>query len=187
MLQFKDRFTFLCHPQLLEEHMTCALHGDLVFIDIRGKQPFKRDQPQHLMDWLQQQLAPFLASKQVFFLCPIVPPFMIAITGWALEYPVVYTLHSEAEDDPRIEWDEWEPRANCLGGQPLTVIRVLIHGLDKTSYPLLSFSYPTQLITTDVQALVREKMEPRVAQVTFQCPLRLEVTKEQVVLEQVAL
>ncbi|KAG0166704.1 hypothetical protein DFQ28_010544 [Apophysomyces sp. BC1034] len=175
----------MCHRSRLEQHVNHALQGDLVYVDIRGKQPVQRDRPQHLIDWLQHQLVPFLSSRQSFFSFPIVPTFMISVTGWALEYPVIYTLHSES-DDPAIEWDEWEPRTNCLGGQLLTVIRVLIHGLGTSSYMLLSFSYPSPLITDDIQALVREKMEQRVAQAPIH-NLRVEVVKEQVVLDQVAL
>ncbi|KAI7907340.1 uncharacterized protein BX663DRAFT_548395 [Cokeromyces recurvatus] len=153
LLQFKDRFTFLCNIHRLEQHLKSTIHhpSQFIFIAVEGKEPLRLNQPPiHLIDWLKNKLLESRLikddSKRVTYYSPIVPPFMVALTGWALEYPIIYTTHLET-DDPEIELDEWEPRSNCLGNQrTLNLIQVYLK-----DHMLFSFSYPSSLLQRQQQ------------------------------------
>ncbi|KAI8365949.1 uncharacterized protein BYT42DRAFT_549945 [Radiomyces spectabilis] len=197
MLQFKDRYTFLCHKQRLQEHLDSNSKCPPYFIDIQGNQPAQRDQPPHLQEWLGIKLLPFLSSDETYFFMPFVPPYMVALTGWMLEYPVIYVSHVD-QDDPNVELDEWEPRTNCLGGQPLQVIGVWLHNnhspLSK-DYKLLSFSYPQDVIHSSdhrlsIETALEHKMRRRLQDQNHRPCLQstaLELEKTSTVLDRVAL
>ncbi|KAI7867376.1 hypothetical protein BDF14DRAFT_680068 [Spinellus fusiger] len=135
---------------------------------------------------------------------------MVALTGWVLEYPTIYTTH-EATDTLDSELDEWEVRNNCLGGCPLTVIRVwltgLSHGplagtqssqekkqekratLQHHEHHLMSFSCPTSLWDEEQALAVCNTLMDRVSGSSHPWMKGLSVytTKEHVLLDRVAL
>lgn len=94
-----------------------------------------------LIAWLENKLLPFISTPQdITFYSDIVPTCMVSLTGWLLEYPIIYTTHL-SNDDAMDELDEWEERKNCLGGnQLLQLIQVWLG-----EHMLLSFSYPATL------------------------------------------
>lgn len=85
---------------------------------------------------------------------------MVTLTGWLLEYPVIYVLDDE-NVSMDLELDEWQPRSNSLGGVPLTVIRVWACGLAASDYLILSFSYPSDLHDSQHMLLPGNMMEKR--------------------------
>jgi hypothetical protein len=112
----------------------------------------------HLIAWLQDKLLPFLASTNTNYYSPAVPTFMVALTGWALEYPVIYTTHL-ITDDPEGELDEWEVRPNCLGSRALNVTQVWVQ-----DHMLLSFSCPCSLFNDTMEHHLKFKIDQRLAQ-----------------------
>ncbi|CAO3703406.1 unnamed protein product [Rhizopus stolonifer] len=171
LLQFKDCFSFLCNKTLLRQHILSTLSANsLVFIAVQGREPVKTEMPAQLIYWLQEKLLPFLSTAEAVFYSAVIPKCMVAITGWALEYPIIYTTH-EISDGPEDELDEWEVRTNCLGNRCLEVIQCWI-----ADHMLLSFSYPLCLIdsgekiTRDLELkmnkrLVKEKCQIKKVQV----------------------
>lgn len=109
-----------------------------------------------MINWLENKLD----MKKTVVYSPIVPPFMVALTGWALEYPVIYTTHL-ITDDPEKELDEWEPRPNCLGSQVLNLVQVWLgdHMLLSFSFPLVSLS---QQVSENIQINLENKLNMRV-------------------------
>ncbi|CAO3699396.1 unnamed protein product [Rhizopus microsporus] len=142
LLQFKDRFTFVCHKKRLREYIESTLNNNvqLTFVDVQDKEPIKTNSiPSQLVYWLENQLLPFLSNQDTLYYSPIIPTCMVAVTGYVLEYPVVYTTHL-VTDDPRAELDEWEVRTNCLGNRTLQVFQVWV-----SNHLLMSFSVPQGL------------------------------------------
>jgi hypothetical protein len=116
---------------------------------------------------LEQCLVPFLKSDQDIYYSDHVFTFMVCLTGWCLEYPIIYTTHSES-DGLQEEIDEWEePKPNCLGGRPLTLIQVWLNNLrlldeKQSQYNLLSFSYPSCLLNSDEQTKLERELKLRI-------------------------
>lgn len=138
----------------------------------------------HLIAWLRDKLLPFLSLYDTYYFSPVVPTFMVALTGWALEYPVIYTTHL-ITDDPESELDEWEVRPNCLGSQLINVTQVWIE-----DHMLLSFSCPCILFSTTVGQDLKHKIDQRLNNVpshfdwlSNQCLIK----KEQIKLDRFAL
>jgi hypothetical protein len=136
--------------------------------------------------FLIQELGPYLQQQTSSntLMVSTLPCFMVVLTGWLLEYPVMYVCHQEDEI-----LDEWEPRLNCLGNQPLEWIKLQID----ESHTLLSFTYPAQLFSDskeqqNILDQVRTKFSQRVAQPCASWPaMNLKVTQETVTLDRVAL
>ncbi|KAI9318159.1 hypothetical protein BX666DRAFT_1935429 [Dichotomocladium elegans] len=162
VMHFKDRYTFVCHKSLLQEHVNATLSSPdrWRYIDIRGKQgpPRQRTCPAVLLYWLQERLLPQLQRHYCYF--DVVPCYMVVLTGWFLEYPVLYCSHDDDTEGgtPAAslvdhELDEWEVRPNCLGDRPLCLVQIWIHRLfdDDGDRPhlLLSFTYPDEMDLPD--------------------------------------
>jgi hypothetical protein len=139
----------------------------------------------HLIAWLQDKLLPFLSSNtQYYYYSPFVPTFMVALTGWALEYPVIYTTHL-ITDDPEGELDEWEVRPNCLGSRTLNVIQVWIG-----EHMLLSFSCPYSLYNETMEQHLKLKIDQRLDDVASSFDWlsnKCVIKKEQIKLDRFAL
>lgn len=90
----------------------------------------------------------------------------IALAGFLLEYGAVYCLHNMSPldnpaqygydvrsitqiDEPMAEADFAASPANCLGSQPLVVLRVMWSAPNAQRLELLSFSVPQCLITNE--------------------------------------
>lgn len=145
--------------------------------------------PAQLIEWLQLQLQPFLQSGQIFFKNATLPTCMVALTGWALDYPVVYVSHRDGDNETTE--DEWELKPNCLGNQPLHVIRVSLMDLPwaPPNHALLSFSYPVALLTLEEQHQLQSDMVSKIQQriVEGNLDARVSLTMEHVTLDRVAL
>jgi len=89
----------------------------------------------HLIALLQEKILPFINSSQLVYHSSILPTFLVAFTGWALEYPVIYTTHL-ITDDPEGELDEWEAKSNCLGSRTLNLVQIWV-----SDHMLLSFTF----------------------------------------------
>ncbi|KAL0081910.1 hypothetical protein J3Q64DRAFT_1753997 [Phycomyces blakesleeanus] len=220
LLQFGDRFTFFANVVRLRQHYETTLAKDTsAYIDIQGKQPVLRDCPSQLTDWLTHNLKPFLDNRpprDILFL-PTVPTCMVTLTGWALEYPVIYTSHQDS-DTLDSELDEWEVRTNCLGGRCLNVVRILIDGhvlvhnnvddhknehalrpaaqntpKQETQMMLLSFSYPATLLTKEHQLKIQSDLDTKInhrlqdSTTAWLKAAQVKVIREQVNLDRVAL
>ncbi|KAI9278193.1 hypothetical protein BDA99DRAFT_491431 [Phascolomyces articulosus] len=154
VLQFKDRYTFLCHRYELEQHVETTLThpNQWVYINVRGKQgpPSQHPCPDILLSWLQQRLKLYLLSfheqKQPspVYYSSVVPCYMVVLTGFLLEYPILYMTHEEDVGLDQ-ELDEWEMVPNCLGDRSLVLTRLWLH--EPTfwqDYMLMSFTCPEQ-------------------------------------------
>ncbi|KAI8991236.1 hypothetical protein BDF20DRAFT_843499 [Mycotypha africana] len=172
LVQFKDRFTFVCNKKRMKEHYeeTMLLHPHaLTFIAVEGKEPVQhKEAPAHVVHWLSQKLYPQLTKEVCYF--DKVPPFMVALNGWFLEYPVIYTTHS-IHDDPEGELDEWEVKPNCLGGRTLHVIRPCIQDIvffddDHSSNEdaLFSFSCPEGTLDRQHLELMKQNLKLKIDQ-----------------------
>ncbi|KAI8646073.1 hypothetical protein BD408DRAFT_410628 [Parasitella parasitica] len=128
----------------MKQHLESTLREPTkwTYISVEGIEPVKTDPPMHLIVFLQEKLLPFINSCQLVYYSSILPTFLVAFTGWALEYPVIYTTHL-ITDDPEDELDEWEARSNCLGSRALNLTQIWI-----SDHMLLSFTY---LLLTDKQ------------------------------------
>ncbi|CAO3598841.1 unnamed protein product [Absidia cylindrospora] len=141
--------------------------------------------------FMLQELGPYLESQagsaNNTLMVPTLPCFMVSLTGWLLEYPVIYVCHQVDE-----VMDEWEPRLNCLGNRPLEWIKLQIN-YQQQQHILLSFTYPTQLFPDangrkELMEQVRMKFSQRVAKPCVSSPaMDLIVTQETVSLDRVAL
>ncbi|KAG2219850.1 hypothetical protein INT45_000737 [Circinella minor] len=159
VLQFKDRYTFLCHRHELERHVEATLNqpNQWVYVDIRGKQgpPIQRPCPEIFLFWLQNRLQPYLLScqqqqeeekeKNPLYYSSVVPSYMVVLTGFLLEYPIMYMTHNETDQVDQ-ELDEWEMIPNCLGDRSLLLVRVWLHQPKAFwhDYMLLSYSCPSE-------------------------------------------
>lgn len=133
------------------------------------------------MYWLKDRLLPFLSSSETVFYSSVVPTCMVAITGWILEYPVIYTTHLSM-DSPEDELDEWEIRTNCLGNRCLQVIQVWM-----SNHMLLSFSYPVSLI--DNQEILENDIKHKINKrsIGYDWLKSCQIKKHQVSLERFAI
>ena len=70
---------------------------------------------------------------------------MVVLTGFLLEYPIMYMTHSETDQVDQ-ELDEWEMVPNCLGDRQLLLVRVWLHQPKAfwQDYMLLSYSCPSE-------------------------------------------
>ncbi|KAI8141600.1 hypothetical protein BJV82DRAFT_618386 [Fennellomyces sp. T-0311] len=193
ILEFKDRYTFLCHRQELKKHVDAMLNApdQWVYIDIRGKKgpPAQRACPEILLFWIRHRLQPFVAQNtdDVLWHSPVVPSYMVALTGWLLEYPVLYMTHHESDGIDH-ELDEWESVPNCLGDRRLSLVRVWLLGDSFwQDYMLLSYSYPEMDLPTDPMRDLERKFYTRMQPHQTFLPARVQVTHEYVTLDRVAL
>ncbi|RUS25504.1 hypothetical protein BC938DRAFT_472057, partial [Jimgerdemannia flammicorona] len=175
-MQFQNGHTFVCHHHLLTSHVRGLLHGanddlsalaikgngeDLMFIDVSEKltAPTRLPSiPSSLYTFTSTTLRPFTDTlTNPILVIPSIPSCLLALTGWLLEYPTIYVQDSD-QDAERCEWDS---RGNCLGNVTLTVVRVkLLGGNDGRDHPLLSFSFPSDLVSaTEAAGLVRKTEE----------------------------
>lgn len=111
---------------------------------------------------------------------------MVAMTGWALEYPVIYTTHaiSDKFDD---ELDEWEQRPNCLGNQPLQLVEYYL-----ADHLLLSYSYPMNVIDNNefifqLKAKVDQRLDDLTTKPDWLLDIHCEIKREQIKLDRFAL
>ncbi|RIB16295.1 hypothetical protein C2G38_1521828 [Gigaspora rosea] len=97
-------------------------------------------------------------TKLAVFFVPKTPTCIITLTGWILEYPVVYVLDS-APDNVDNNFDI-QMMKNCLGGQNLKLYRVFLKNAENfhnsriedsdmknkpLKHMLLSFSVPSHI------------------------------------------
>ncbi|KAI8329317.1 hypothetical protein BC941DRAFT_443225 [Chlamydoabsidia padenii] len=195
LLQFSDRYTFIGHRQrLLEHYQAYSVDGGL-YVDVQGKTPVKLTQaPVDFDRFITQQLGPYLTREiksedDTRMVVSTLPCFMVALTGWLLEYPVVYVCHQVDE-----VLDEWEPRTNCLGNLNLEWIKLQILMVEpgqqqkqQQHYPLLSFTCPSHLLSEATQqdrlvSQVRMKFSSRLS-----TSMSLVLAQETVCLDRVAL
>ncbi|ORZ18504.1 hypothetical protein BCR42DRAFT_449684 [Absidia repens] len=193
LLQFSDRYTFICHRQRLRTHYLEYINGFTgYYVDVQGTIPCKMNgAPEDMNRFMMQELGPYLESQASndndALMVPTLPCFMVCLTGWLLEYPVIYVCHQVDEI-----MDEWEPRLNCLGNHPLEWIKLQIN-CQQQQHPLLSFTYPTQLFSDkkeqkELLEQVQMKFCQRVANPCASSPaMELIVTQETVSLDRVAL
>ena len=142
-----------------------------------------------LLSWIRQRLLPFVAqpTNDVLWHSPVVPSYMVALTGWLLEYPVLYMTHDET-DELDHELDEWEIVPNCLGDRPLSLVRVWLLGDSFWhDYMLLSYSYPEMDLPTDPMRDLEQKISLRMQPHQVFLPAKVKVTHEHVTLDRVAL
>lgn len=150
-----------------------------------------------MLEWIHR-----LETPDVFHQVDIVPTCMVALTGWLLEYPVIYLTHDEG-DPYDLELDEWEVRPNSLGDERLHLFQISVdHLYDDTegeySLILVSFTCPDRIVRlvsdTSVEKIVQDcqaRYQARLcgAQKTDAIPSRacVRVTAEQVTMDRVAL
>lgn len=136
-------------------------------------------------------------NKEALFISTL-PSFMISLTGWLLEYPMIYVCHKLNEEI----LDEWEPKKNCLGNIPLIWIRIDIdndndnnHHHDHITttttsnhlHSLLRFTYPFCVLPEqcDQQQLfeqLKKKYSDRLIK-----PYKLIINQEIITLDRVAM
>lgn len=99
------------------------------------------------------------------------PPCVVALVGWALEYPVVY-VQDEGDDGDGEADKGWEGRGNCLGGVGLRVVRIFVRRegeMEKEeARALLSFSLPEGMVdekkvVEHLQAVFERRVGSRVS------------------------
>ncbi|CAO3609514.1 unnamed protein product [Cunninghamella blakesleeana] len=195
LLQFTDRFTFLGHRTRLIEHYN-NFHG--YYVDIQGDQPILLERmPEDLQQFLKNQLDPFLFSKnnKESLFISFLPSFMISLTGWLLEYPIIYVCHQLNQEI----LDEWEPKKNCLGNIPLVWIRIDVdnnnnnnnnnhdHSTKHTNHSLLRFTYPSCILPEqhDQQQLF-EQLKTKYSSRLIK-PYELNIQQEIITLDRVAM
>ncbi|ORX59584.1 hypothetical protein DM01DRAFT_1343332 [Hesseltinella vesiculosa] len=147
LLQFEDRYTFIAHRQRLLEQ--CGRRHNTIYVDVQGPAPVELTQAPEDADQFLKDMCEALATGPEDWVATSVPCFMVTLTGWLLEYPVVYVSHQP--NGPPL--DEWEVRTNCLGQRPLVLIQ--LQAIDHLpvapqAWPLLAFTYP-QAILPDPQ------------------------------------
>lgn len=133
---------------------------------------------------------PFISTEETYFYSSILPTCMVSITGWILEYPIIYTTHV-LSDKPTDELDEWEQRTNCLGNQ---VLQLVEYWLPLTDHMLLSYSCPSNSMTTNEDHLMQElklKINQRIGELNptpdWLKNTNCEIRKEQIKLDRFAL
>ncbi|KAI9308226.1 hypothetical protein BJ944DRAFT_260644 [Cunninghamella echinulata] len=144
LLQFTDRFTFIGHRSRLKEHYK-SFEG--IYVDIQGENPILLETiPEDVQQFIKTKLGPFLFNddKENILLISTLPSFMVSVTGWLLEYPIIYVCHHLNEEII----DEWEPKKNCLGNRPLVWIRLDIKEKNQHGHSLLRFTYPVCILPT---------------------------------------
>ncbi|ORZ00129.1 hypothetical protein BCR43DRAFT_484720 [Syncephalastrum racemosum] len=200
VLQFRDRYTFLCHARRLQAHVQQTLQApdQWIYVDVLGRgPPAQKTCPPVLLEWIRR-----LETPDVFHQVDLVPTCMVALTGWLLEYPVIYLTHDEG-DHFDLELDEWETRPNSLGDERLNLFQISVdHLYDDTegeySLKLVSFTCPDRILRlvsdTSAKKIVencQERYQARLreAQQTDAIPSRacVRVTAEQVTMDRVAL
>lgn len=190
LIQFKDRYTFIGNRMRLKQYIDETLKDpqSLVYVAVDGKEPVKtNDPPKQLIAWLQYKLQPFiLAPQQPTFYSDILPTCMVAMTGWALEYPVIYTTH-EISDKFDDELDEWEQRPNCLGDQPLQLVEYYLG-----DHMLLSYSYPMTVIDNNefvfrLKDKVDQRLEDLNTKPDWLRDIHCTISREQIKLDRFAL
>ena len=121
---------------------------------------------------------------------------MVALTGWLLEYPIIYCSHDEDPNETTdknldCEWDPWQVRPNCLGDRPLCLVRVwIIH--PNHQWMLLSFTYPKELTIANPVSMIQSKYQHRLQvahahSLEFIRDAHVDVSHETVTLDRVAL
>ncbi|KAI9275336.1 hypothetical protein BY458DRAFT_489154 [Sporodiniella umbellata] len=141
LLQFSDRYTFLCNKEALLKHIRSFSKPNApVFIAVQDKEPLEIDPPEQLDYWLHKHIAPCLLGRNRLIYSDSIPTCMVALVGFLLEYPVVYTTH-DLHDEPTDQLGEWEVKTNCLGYRLLNLVEVWVE-----NHLLMGFSYPPDLV-----------------------------------------
>ena len=143
--------------------------------------------PRQLIAWLENKLVPFVSSRDAVLYTPILPTCMVAITGWALDYPIIYTTHLDTDtwDDA---FDEWEVRTNCLSNQPLYLVELYL-----SDHMLLSYSCPVSMTTnmetiaTQSKQIVNDRLDSLHAKPDWLKGISCELRREQIKLDRFAL
>ncbi|KAJ2957850.1 hypothetical protein NQZ79_g6504 [Umbelopsis isabellina] len=155
VLHIGNDYTFICHRQLLRNHL--AGYKEManpppyyVCIDEALQAPTMQNSCAPLYAFIRDQLQPFLSSEDRFFHFENTPACMISLTGWLLEYPVIYVQSGEGF------LPEWKlPAGNSLSGISLIVFEVGIR-FDQESrlHRMMSFSYPAYLFNEQQQNII---------------------------------
>jgi hypothetical protein len=83
--------------------------------------PEQQDSCAPLYTFIREQLQPFILSRDSVLYYANTPACMISLTGWLLEYPVIYVQSGEGF------LPEWKlPAGNSLSGISLIVFEVRI-------------------------------------------------------------
>lgn len=79
-----------------------------------------------LAQFIHYQLKPALSRPDSLLAIDPIPFCMISLTGWLLEYPVIYVQSADDKEEEDASLD-WRPASgNSLSGVPLTVVTVSI-------------------------------------------------------------
>ncbi|CAG8560427.1 5209_t:CDS:2 [Paraglomus brasilianum] len=152
VVQFADSHTFICNSTLLGQRLDAKESLAFVNVNKAMKIPQLGTFPPDLYSFIFDELDPFLSSTRdssSILAIPSMPKCMVSISGWLLEYPVIY-FQDDVEDD----------RGNCLGNVDLRVCSVYLGKQNsETSYKLLSFSYPKTLISEIKEAALVNRMQ----------------------------
>ncbi|KAG2173961.1 hypothetical protein INT44_000074 [Umbelopsis vinacea] len=128
-----------------------------------------------LAQFIHHQLKPALSGPDSLLTIDPIPSFMISLTGWLLEYPVIYVQSVPDEDDASLEWRP--ASGNALSGVPLTVVAVGIgFGQERHDHRMLSFSYPSllfneqqhQVIHNNLSTMIQSRCEASSSDIYFE-------------------
>eukprot|EP01124_Arcella_intermedia_P006557 TRINITY_DN13888_c0_g1_i2.p1 TRINITY_DN13888_c0_g1~~TRINITY_DN13888_c0_g1_i2.p1 ORF type:complete len:262 (+),score=62.09 TRINITY_DN13888_c0_g1_i2:106-786(+) len=153
VLIYLNDFLFVVNRCLFKEKRELfKLNNNLTFIDINKKNGFPKicsesfittqilSITQHIETEIQQP------DLNIVDLSLDIGFFLITVTGWLLEYPVIY-YHSEATDTKKTNWE------NCLSRIPLQLYTVFVQnreefeGLESNrEHVVMSFSVPNALL-----------------------------------------
>ncbi|KAH8556022.1 hypothetical protein BGW37DRAFT_479529 [Umbelopsis sp. PMI_123] len=169
IIHIGNEYTFICHRRLLELHVA-NYDGHppyYVCIDETLQSPSLQEFCPPLTQMIRNKLKPVLSRPDNIFIINSIPSCMISLTGWLLEYPVVYIQTTENEEDASTAWRP--ASGNALSGVPLTVFTVVIRfGQERIhNHRMLSFSYPTMLFTesqaqtmqTNMSSMIQRRCE----------------------------
>ncbi|KAI8583284.1 hypothetical protein K450DRAFT_222852 [Umbelopsis ramanniana AG] len=124
IIHIGNEYTFICHRHLLEHQV---IHCDdysryYVCIDEALRGPTLQSFCTPLAQFIHHQLKPALSGPDNLLTIDPIPSFMISLTGWLLEYPVIYVQSVADKEDASLEWRP--ASGNSLSGVPLTVVTV---------------------------------------------------------------
>ncbi|CAO3626015.1 unnamed protein product [Cunninghamella echinulata] len=190
LLQFTDIFTFIGHRSRLKEHYK---NFEGYYVDIQGENPILLETiPEDVQQFIRTKLEPFLFNndkEENTLLISTLPSFMVSVTGWLLEYPIIYVCHHLNEEII----DEWEPKKNCLGNRPLVWIRLDIKEKGhqhQHEHSLLRFTYPVCILPKqhDQQQLFEQLKMKYTSRLLLSSPsYQLNIIQEIISLDRVAI
>ncbi|KAI9287860.1 hypothetical protein BC943DRAFT_318986 [Umbelopsis sp. AD052] len=176
IIHIGNEYTFICHRRLLEHQVThCHDRRYYVCIDEALRGPTLQSHCTPLAQFIHHQLKPALSGPDSLLTIDPIPSFMISLTGWLLEYPVIYVQSVPDEDDASLEWRP--ASGNALSGVPLTVVTVGIgFGQERHDHRMLSFSYPNllfneqqyQVIHNNLSTMIQSRCEASSSDIYFE-------------------